>query len=181
MIATLNDFALPMPASEPRTATTPSEVTDALIMDHSSVFVRPSSFTFAFTLLEVCIAMTIGILILGVAVMSVTGLQGEQQLKEVASNIESTARNSLLKAIAEHRPIQLALAEGIGGADGSVEVKRYGESSFRKASRDEMWEFDPTGVCEPIELRITSASGTIELGFDPLTACARKKNISVNG
>jgi type II secretory pathway pseudopilin PulG len=181
MIATLNDFSLPLPASEPLMPTMKVEVTEELVMDHSSLVTRPSSFTFAFTLLEVCIAMTIGILILGVAVMSVTGLQGEQQLKEVASSIESTARNSLLKAIAEHRPIQLALAGGIGGADGNVEVKRYGEPSFRKATRDEMWEFDPTGVCEPIELRITSANGTIELGFDPLTACARKKNISVNG
>lgn len=181
MTATLHDFSLPMPTGEPRTTSMHAETVNELVIADVSFYMRPSTFTFAFTLLEVCIAMTIGMLILGVSVMSVTGLQGEQQLKEVASNIESTARNSLLKAIAEHRTIQLALTSGIGGADGNVEVKRHGEPKFRKATHDEMWEFDPTGVCEPIELRITSANGTIELGFDPLTACARKKNISVNG
>lgn len=132
-----------------------------------------------FTLLEVCIAMTIGMLILGVAVLGVTGVQDEQKLRESAALIESTARNSLLQAISEHRPVQLSFGSGLGG-DGNVEVKRYGENKYRKPGSDETWEFSPTGVCEPVEIRITSTTGTIEMGFDPLTGCARKKNISVN-
>lgn len=133
----------------------------------------------AFTLLEVCIAMTIGMLILGVAVLGVTGVQDEQKLRESAALIESTARNSLLQAISEHRPVQLSFGSGLRG-DGNIEVKRYGESKYRKPDADETWEFSPTGVCEPVEIRITSTTGTIEMGFDPLTGCARKKNISVN-
>jgi type II secretory pathway pseudopilin PulG len=134
----------------------------------------------AFTLIEVCIAMSIGMLIMGVAVLGITGVQEEQRLRESAAMVESTARDALLKAISDHRPVQLSLASGLAGVSGSVEVKRYGERAFRKAASDEIWEFSPTGVCEPIELRITSESGTIELGFDPLTACARKRNISVS-
>lgn len=132
-----------------------------------------------FTLLEVCIAMTIGMLILGVAVLGVTGVQDEQKLRESAAIIESTARNSLLQAISEHRPVQLSFGSGLGGG-GNIEVKRYGENKYRKPDADEAWEFSPTGVCEPVEIRITSTTGTIEMGFDPLTGCARKKNISVN-
>lgn len=143
---------------------------------HHSQIQRPASA--AFTLLEVCIAMTIGMLILGVAVLGVTGVQDEQKLRESAANIESTARNSLLKAISEHRPVQLAFGAGLGG-EGNVEVKRYGENKYRKPDSDEMWEFSPTGVCEPVEIRVTSTTGVIEMGFDPLTGCARKKNISV--
>jgi type II secretory pathway pseudopilin PulG len=143
---------------------------------HHSQIQRPASA--AFTLLEVCIAMTIGMLILGVAVLGVTGVQDEQKLRESAANIESTARNSLLKAISEHRPVQLAFGAGLGG-EGNVEVKRYGENKYRKPDSDEMWEFSPTGVCEPVEIRVTSTMGVIEMGFDPLTGCARKKNISV--
>jgi len=136
--------------------------------------------THGFTLIEVCIAMSIGMLILGVAVLGITGVQDEQRLRESAAMIESTARDSLLKAIAEQRPVQIALAGGLGGLEGgAVEIKRYGERAFRKPASDEIWEFSPTGVCEPIELRVTSQTGTIELGFDPLTACARKRNISV--
>jgi type II secretory pathway pseudopilin PulG len=132
-----------------------------------------------FTLIEVCIAMTIGMLILGVAVLSISGVRDEQKLRESAANIESTARDSLLKAIAEHRPVQLNFGAGIGGADGQVEVRRYGENSYRKPGATETWEFSPTGICEPVEIRVTNSTGVIEMGFDPLTGCARKKNISV--
>jgi type II secretory pathway pseudopilin PulG len=131
-----------------------------------------------FTILEVCIAMTIGMLILGVSVMGVSGVQAEQALHESAAVMESTARNSLLQAIAEHRPIQVSLANSFA-TGGQIEVRRHGEQEYRKPSQDEIWEFSPTGVCEPIELRVTSPTGMIEMGFDPLTGCARKRNISV--
>ena len=124
--------------------------------------------------------MTIGMLILGVAVMGITGVADEQRLRETAATIESTARNALLDAISKHQPVQLALDGGLGGSGGTVEVKRYGDKNFRAAQSGEFWEFSPTGVCEPIELRMTSPDGIIELGFDPLTGCARKKSIIVN-
>lgn len=134
-----------------------------------------------FTLLEVCIALTIAMLILGVSVMGITGVQEEQRLRESAAAIESSARDALLDAIAHHRPIHLGLDGGLPGTDGgSIEVKRHGEEKFRQPRDGEVWEFSPTGVCEPIEVRVTTSTGIIELGFDPLTAVARKKNIIVN-
>ena len=72
-----------------------------------------SKFRAGFTLIEVCIAMTIAMLILGVAVLGISGVQEEQKLREAAAMIESTARDSLLKAVAEHRPVQLDIAGGI--------------------------------------------------------------------
>jgi hypothetical protein len=72
----------------------------------------------------------------------------------------------------------LALDGGLG-LGGNVEIKRHGETKFRYAKQGEFWEFSPTGVCEPIELRITNEYGVIELGFDPLTGCARKRNLMV--
>jgi len=135
-----------------------------------------------FTLLEVCIALTIAMLILGVSVLGITGVQDEQRLRETASAIESSARDALLDAIARHRPVHLGLDGGLPGTEGgSIEVKRHGEDKFREPRDGEVWEFSPTGVCEPIEVRVTTATGIIELGFDPLTAVARKKNIIVNG
>lgn len=140
-----------------------------------------TSRTSGFTLLEVCIALTIAMLILGVSVLGITGVQDEQQLRESAAEVESSAREALLDAIAHHRPIQLGLDGGLAGSTGGVvEVKRHGESKFRAPTTGEVWEFSPSGVCEPIEIRITSQAGVIEMGFDPLTACARKKNIIVN-
>jgi type II secretory pathway pseudopilin PulG len=135
-----------------------------------------------FTLLEVCVALTIAVLILGVSVMGISGVQEEQRLRESAAAIESTAREALLDAIAHHRPVQLGLDGGLAVSEGgSIEIKRHGETAYRAPKSGEFWEFSPSGVCEPLEIRITSPAGTIEMGFDPLTACARKKNISVNG
>ena len=62
-----------------------------------------------------------------------------------------------------------------------LQVRRVGEKVFRKPRRDEAWEFSPTGICEPIEVRISSPAGQIEIGFDPLTACAKRKSIQVKG
>jgi hypothetical protein len=130
----------------------------------------------------VCIALTIAMLILGVSVLGITGVQEEQRLRETAAAIESSARDALLDAIAKHRPIHLGLDGGLAGTEGgSIEVKRHGETKFREPRNGEVWEFSPTGVCEPIEVRVTTSTGIIELGFDPLTAVARKKNIIVNG
>ena len=141
---------------------------------------RPTKLS-GFTLLEVCVALTIAMLILGVSVMGITGVQEEQRLRESAASIEATARDALLDAIAHHRPVQLGLDGALGGMEGgNVEVKRHGENKYRAPKAGEVWEFSPSGVCEPIEIRVTSTSGVIEMGFDPLTACARKKNIIVN-
>jgi type II secretory pathway pseudopilin PulG len=136
----------------------------------------PAPSSSAFTILEVCIAMTIAIIILSVATMSITGLKEEEALKETAALIETRAREAMLEAISHRRPVQIAIS-GIGS--GSVEVKRYGEKDWRKPKADDLWEFDPTGICEPIELRITDTAGVLELAFDPLTACVRRKNLSI--
>ena len=133
-----------------------------------------------FTLLEVCIAMTIGLVVLGVAVLGLTSVQDENELRSAASGIESTVRDALFEAMSTQRPVRLALNGGFS-AGGQVLVKRYGEKKFRAARRGEFWEFSPTGICEPIEVRVMHSLGQIELSFDPLTGMARDSSIIVNG
>ena len=133
-----------------------------------------------FTLVEICIALGLCMMLLGIATLSMTGMQDQARLKRTASEIEATARQTLQDAIMQQHTIELALDGGLGGEEGGrVQIKRLGDKAFRNAKRGEVWEFSPTGICEPLEVRITSASGTIELGFDPHTACAVKKNVSV--
>ena len=134
----------------------------------------------AFTLLEVCLALTLATLVLGVAVLGISGLQAEAALKRSASQVETTARESLLRAVTSQRTIVLGLPGGLG-IEGQMLIKRHGEKEFRAPKRGEVWEFTPTGICEPLEIRLSSPAGIIELGFDPLTACAIKKNVIVNG
>ena len=124
--------------------------------------------------------MGLCMLLLGIATLSFTGLQDEARLKRTASEIEGTARHSLQQAVMEQRLITLALDGSLGGDGGQVQVKRVGEKVFRKADKGEIWEFSPSGICEPIEVRITHSGGIIELAFDPLTACAVRKSVIVN-
>lgn len=147
----------------------------------SSSYTRPIGFQKGlpgFTLIEVCVAMAIGVLILGIAVISMAGMQAETQLKRMASRVETLARQSLQEAVMKQRLIQLDLNAGLA-AEGRVQVKRVGESAFRNPKRGEIWEFSPTGICEPVEVRVTNEAGVIELGFDPLTGCAVRKSVIV--
>lgn len=137
-----------------------------------------------FTLVEIIIALSIAMLIIGVATLSITGLNDENRLRKAATAIEQTARDALMDAVASYQTVTLGLDGSLAAAGdmgGSVQVRRFGEKEFRQPRNGEVWEFSPTGICEPIEIRISGSSGIIELGFDPLTGCARKKNIIVNG
>lgn len=134
----------------------------------------------AFTLLEVIVAMSIGLIVLGVSVLSISGVQDENRLRRQATDIEETVREALFEAVSTQRPVRLALDGGLGG-DGAVLVRRFGERKFREARRGEFWEFSPTGICEPIEVRVESSLGEIELAFDPLTGMAKRRGIIVKG
>jgi len=138
-----------------------------------------------FTLLEIIVAMALTLLVIGIAAVSISGVRAEDQLRRAAAVIETTARQNLMQALNSQQTVRMDLTAGAFGAGnefgGMLLVRRYGESAFRKPRRGEAWEFSPTGICEPIEVRISGPAGLIEIGFDPLTACARRKSIQVNG
>lgn len=126
--------------------------------------------------------MSIGLVVLGVAVLGISGVQDENRLRRLATDIETTAREALFEAVSSQRPVRLALDGGLAGeVGGAVFVKRYGEPKFREARRGEFWEFSPTGICEPIEVRVESSLGEIELAFDPLTGMAKRRGVIVKG
>ncbi len=145
------------------------------VIRHSSFCIRHSR-PAGFTLVEVIVALSIAMLLVGVASLSITAVNDEGKLRREASQIEITARDSLMNAVSSYTTVQLDLA-----TFGAVQVRRYGEKEFRAPKKNETWEFSATGICEPLEIRVTSEAGTIELGFDPLTGCARKRNIIVKG
>ncbi len=139
----------------------------------------------AFTLIELCLAMTITILVIGVAVLSISGVRAEDKLRRAAAIIETTARQNLLRALNSQQTVRMELSSGAFGTSeefsGMLQVRRVGENVFRAPKRGESWEFSPTGICEPIEVRLSGEAGQIEIGFDPLTACAKRKSIQVKG
>jgi prepilin-type N-terminal cleavage/methylation domain-containing protein len=153
----------------------------ALNTQHGSRHSRAAGFT----LLEIIVAMSLILLIIGIAVPSISGVRAEDKLRRAAAVIETTARQNLLQALNTQQTVRMELSAGAFGAgdefNGMLLVRRYGESAFRKPKRGEAWEFSPSGICEPIEVRISGPAGQIEIGFDPLTACARHKSVQVKG
>ena len=151
---------------------------------HSSFAIRHSRAA-GFTLLEIIVAMSLTLLIIGIAVVSISGVRAEDTLRRAAAIIETTARQNLLRALDRQQTVRMELSAGAFGAgeefSGMLQVRRVGEGEFRKPKRGEFWEFSPTGICEPIEVRLSGSAGQIEIAFDPLTACAKRKSIQVKG
>jgi hypothetical protein len=98
--------------------------------------------------------------------------------------IETSARDNLLQAVKTQQLVTMPLTAGSFGTgsdfNGMLKIRRAGERGFREPKRGETWEFSPTGICEPIEVRLSGPGGTVELAFDALTACAKRKSLDFN-
>jgi len=60
--------------------------------------------------------------------------------------------------------------------DMRLEVRRWGEKHFKVPDGDE-WVFEPSGICEPLAIRISFEDGVIEMEFNPLTAKVSDQSI----
>lgn len=152
---------------------------------HSSFLIRASSLPRSgFTLVEILVVMCILVLMLGISIISISGVKEEDRLRRAVTVIETSARESLLQAVKSQQLVRMNLAKGSFGSvsdfGGKLEIRRVGEGSFREPRRGEIWEFSPTGICEPIEVRLSGPGGTVELAFDALTACAKRKSLDFN-
>ena len=145
---------------------------------------RPSK---AFTLLEVLLAMAVAMMIVGIAVLSIGSVGQERELRAHASVLEATARGALQKSVRTGRTISLhftANAYSLGDnshplGNAKLQILRAGESTWRPPTEGETWTFHPSGLCEPIGVRITDQVGIIELYFDPLTAATESTTFEI--
>ena len=61
-----------------------------------------------------------------------------------------------------------------------LQVMRWGEKFFRKPEGD-LWIFEPSGICEPIAIRLVHEDGSIEMQFNPLTAKVQDQSLLIDG
>ncbi|HEY8965584.1 MAG TPA: hypothetical protein VIM58_04020 [Candidatus Methylacidiphilales bacterium] len=147
----------------------------------------------AFTLLEICIALAIVAVVIGLCAPSFSSWLGEERLREPARNMELLARTARNRAIDTQkswavvvRPEELSLVLDDGQildddrrdanpdlsfpvADGiAVATKGWNDADY--ATLPEVrWVFRPNGLCEPLSIRFTKDESMIGLRFDPLT------------
>ncbi len=137
----------------------------------------------AFTLLEICLALMIGMLLLLLAVPSVAGLLAEQRLHESFTRFEQLANTARAQSVKEQQPYRLVwgkdriVLESFKHAkddQGEVDVLPLAEDEHYVLSRvaalinpaPEEWTFWPDGTCEPVVVDYKGTSGHWQVRFD---------------
>lgn len=137
----------------------------------------------AFTLLEICLALMIGMLLLLLAVPSVAGLLAEQRLHESFTRFEQLANTARARSVKEQQPYRLVwgkdriVLESLShakGEGGEVDVLPIAEGEHYGLSRvaalispaPEEWTFWQDGTCEPVVVDYKGADGRWQVRFD---------------
>ena len=60
----------------------------------------------------------------------------------------------------------------------SLMVRRWGEKFFR-APEGDLWIFEPSGICEPLAIKLLHPEGSIEMLFNPLTAKIQEQSLII--
>lgn len=141
----------------------------------------------AFTLLEICLTLMIGMMLIMLAVPSVAGMLAEQRLHETWNRFEQLVNTARLKAIQEQQACRLVwdrhqivlkaanLQEGEREQGSSLTMDDgEGYELVRTASLIDpaptVWTFWPNGTCEPVIVRYHGRGGRWEVRFDALNS-----------
>ncbi len=153
----------------------------------------------AFTLIEVALAMFIVVLVIGIGLPFATGMGRQSQLREPASELRKFALTARRRAVTQQKTVEILLENNryvlrdavledstsraaIAPETDKTEidsytlprnitysVKRWDETKFA-AKADARWRFLPTGLCEPITVHFNRDQDFLEFSFNPLTA-----------
>ncbi len=143
----------------------------------------------AFTLLEICLALLIGLLLVLLAVPSVSGLLAEQRLRKSFERFDRLVVEAKRRSVSEQQPWRLVweskdialvpVGRRTGAGDASLPERLVPArdeafhlqrpAALRKNPPPE-WVFWPDGTCEPAVIAFAGQSGKWEVRYDALTA-----------
>lgn len=141
-----------------------------------------------FTLLEIMLAILIGLLLMSVAVPSVSGLFREQRLKKSYEDFDDFVRKAQLRAVSEGHTFVMtwqdaaatlvpldpdakerdAAPEIFAVPDGSTFALERPAALVKKPVAE--WPFWRSGTCEPMIVHCQSAAGAWVVEYSGLTA-----------
>lgn len=142
----------------------------------------------AFTLIEVVISIFILMLLIMLAVPSVTGVLADRRLRHSLDSFNKLVYQAQERSIGEHRPYllvwttnsvelhpEIALKEDDPKPAAALPLAR-GESlqltlpSALVKDPPPQWIFWPSGACEPASVKFTGRDGTWSATYSPLSA-----------
>jgi type II secretory pathway pseudopilin PulG len=145
----------------------------------------------AFTLIEIVISIFIIMLLLGLAIPSLSGVMADRRLRRSLDSFNRLVYQAQERSTAEHRPYLLVWTnkaielhpEVLLKGDDPAPVARYDigkrdslilnlTAALLKDPPAE-WVFWPTGTCEPADIKFTGHDGNWTASYSPLTARAQ--------
>lgn len=134
----------------------------------------------AFTLLEICLTLLIGMVLIMLAVPSVAGMLAEQRLHETWDRFEQLANTARMRSVKDQRPYRLVwdnhritlkadrdeLESLEMTNDETYELVRIA-ALIEPAPKE--WTFWPNGACEPVIVRYHGHAGRWQVRFDALS------------
>ena len=135
-------------------------------------------------------AIFLAMLIIGIAVLSISAVNEEARVRRTGSMLEATARTALQTSVLKQRDHWIAFtangfSAGPGGKTHSLpdrarlELRHWGEKSWSTPTRDERWHFSHEGLCEPLQVRLTLGKAILEMQFDPLTGAIAEESLVI--
>ena len=160
---------------------------------------EPAGHTPGFTLLEIVLVVMILTLAVGLSVPFFSDYLNEERLREPARELELFARTARSNAVITGKATRIIFdPDGfqlVVASPPAVEDEEFAEPDSEEEAEyahrlagdikieflswldqkwrvpeDAHWVFQPTGVCEPITVRLSRGDSWIELDFNPLTA-----------
>lgn len=144
-----------------------------------------------FTLLEICLALMIGLLLITLAVPSVMHAMAEQRLKRSFETFNTFVQDVRLRSLHEQHDLVMQWDEKSITVEDAVSVDQHSEESDSRQPKSfqfdagdhytltrpaalkkdpaSEWTFWKTGVCEPAEISFHGAAGKWLVKYDPLT------------
>ena len=157
---------------------------------------EPTRAPAGFTLVEICVSILIVLLLLGMAVPSLSGVLAERRLRASYDEFAGLAADAQRRSVTERKTYLLAwdrdgrvrlLPEGLPARlrreiapaplpAGARYELRFPDAGEGGATRE--WAFFPTGNCEPATVRCEAPAGTWEASFNALTARGTFRNFA---
>lgn len=148
---------------------------------------RPRTAARGFTLLEICLAVMIALMLIGIAVPSLRGLFDDRALRASFDTVDDLAREAQERSVTERRAyvIEWVKDQIILRPDEPTKADEFkqvpigaGESfdvSFPAALVKDpkpIWSFWPSGTCEPAAIVHRGGAGNWSAKYDPLNVRA---------
>jgi len=127
-----------------------------------------------FTLLEIIIALSLVAILVSASLPylfdSFASSEGERAMESIVAKARETRSDAMEKGVPHRLRITSVGVEGVPLPGGwQLEVRGINDSKFHAPARNQLWEFNPAGICEPLALRISNGDRQITETFDALT------------